>query len=265
MILEKTKFDFDDVTIIPEIISSIRYRSEVNPFMSLDNGEKYLPLMTAPMDTVINTNNSEIFKKNNILISYPRNVKGSFLSENSFISISLDQAKEMSQLSSNDKGYYIIDIANGHMEELYEITKKIVELRPNIQLIVGNIANPRTYKLFAELGIYGCRIGVGGGGACFIGGTKIAVNGGEIEIENITVNHKVLTHNLNYKEVLSTHIQECSELIQINDTISTNSHEYYVIHSTFITDLDDENIHKYAKFIKAEDLTSDYLIIGGGN
>jgi tRNA U38,U39,U40 pseudouridine synthase TruA len=53
-------FDFDDILIQPSESSTISSRKEINPY--LENG--FLPLMTAPMDTVIGENNFHLFQKN---------------------------------------------------------------------------------------------------------------------------------------------------------------------------------------------------------
>ena len=49
------KFDFDDILIQPAAISRIESRKQVDVFY--DNG--YLPLFTAPMDTVICSENKD--------------------------------------------------------------------------------------------------------------------------------------------------------------------------------------------------------------
>ena len=46
------KLDWNDISIVPEILSDISSRSEINPFL-----DGKLPLFTAPMDTVIDENN----------------------------------------------------------------------------------------------------------------------------------------------------------------------------------------------------------------
>ena len=52
------KFDFKDITLVPETISSISSRSEIDIYTDEGN----LPLMVSPMDTVIDLANSSLFK-----------------------------------------------------------------------------------------------------------------------------------------------------------------------------------------------------------
>ena len=52
----KRKFDFNDFALVPETISSINSRSEIDVEI---NG--MLPIMVSPMDTVINLDNFEEF------------------------------------------------------------------------------------------------------------------------------------------------------------------------------------------------------------
>ena len=50
--MQTPKFDWNDISIVPDCISSISSRKEVNPFYN-----DKLPLFTAPMDTVIDHSN----------------------------------------------------------------------------------------------------------------------------------------------------------------------------------------------------------------
>jgi len=164
---KEIKNDFDDFTLVPETISSVNSRKEVNAFIMI-NGEKFLPLMTAPMDTVINEENLDIFEKNKIITCLPRGENMYSYQENVFPSISLDDAKQLLTEECHEyTSYYCIDMANGHMEMLYDVVKELSDKRPDIKLIVGNIANPKTYNVFATFeNVWGIRVGIGGGGAC---------------------------------------------------------------------------------------------------
>ena len=161
------KFDFKDITLVPETITTISSRSQVN----ITNEDGKLPLIVSPMDTVIDGKNCKMFRDLGYEVCLPRGAE--FTLENSFISVSLDEFEklldwyEVEHISDGDL-HVLIDIANGHMERLYNLTSKFVELRknPNHKLIVGNVANPNTYKKFAELGVDYIRVGIGGGSGC---------------------------------------------------------------------------------------------------
>lgn len=156
--MKNIKFDFDDILIQPSAISKINSRREVNPLD--DNG--FLPLMTAPMDTVVSSKNYKKFLDEGINVVLPRGEKGD---ENCFESFSLKGIQEnFNSLYPNGK--YLIDVANGHMEDLLQVTKEIKEVYPSITLMVGNIANPKTYELLSNAGADYIRVGIGNGAGC---------------------------------------------------------------------------------------------------
>ena len=157
------KFDWNDITIIPDTLSTIASRSEINP---LQNGK--LPIFTAPMDMVIDENNISEFELNNINICLPRNVKfDSLKNDNYFYSYGLDEMIELFESGKELPKKVLIDVANGHMFKLWEISKRIKEkYGDSIELMVGNIANPDTYRKYCEIGVDWIRVGIGGGSAC---------------------------------------------------------------------------------------------------
>jgi IMP dehydrogenase/GMP reductase len=160
------KFDFKDITLVPETLSTISSRSEINIFT--ENGT--LPIIVSPMDTVVNHLNYERFLDNNLEVCLPR---GEFTYDNEvFTSISLYDFEVI--ISSHQKfeklpvhKKILIDIANGHMSKLYDLCKYFIEnIKTTHQLMIGNIANPTTYEKFAELGVDYIRVGIGGGSGC---------------------------------------------------------------------------------------------------
>ena len=152
------KFDFNDILIKAVKTSTIDSRKSINPF---HNG--FLPLITAPMDTVINQETEMMFIKNKVVPCLPRGDK----SIGGFESLSLDQMFEgWLNNSLNPNGKYLIDIANGHMEKLLVNTKLVKKRFPNIILMVGNVANPETYVMLSNAGADYVRIGIGNGGGC---------------------------------------------------------------------------------------------------
>lgn len=161
-------FDFDDILIQPDTLSTIRSRSQVNVRYF---GDK-LPIMTAPMDTVINDFNYHYFKNLGITPVLPRvkNTPNTRLSEEFFMSYSLDDFKRIfidETVYPKDKYYALIDVANGHMIDLYYLAKEAKQkYGKSLVLMVGNVANPNTFKQYESIGVDYVRIGIGNGNGC---------------------------------------------------------------------------------------------------
>jgi IMP dehydrogenase/GMP reductase len=160
----KNKFDFNDILIQPAKVSSINSRKDINPFY-----DGFLPLITAPMDTVINGKNKGIFENLKITPCLPRGE--AWVDFHSFTSYSLIEIENMclapDRVAFTKKtGYFLIDIANGHMEKMVITIKNFKKLFPKSKLMVGNIANPETYVELSNAGADYVRVGIGNGGGC---------------------------------------------------------------------------------------------------
>ena len=160
------KFDFKDITIVPEVISTIESRNIVN----LKTGEGYLPLFVSPMDTVVDENNYNRFLNLGFQVCMPR---GEYVNSDVFVSISLDEFESLlnyEDIFSEDEPpqKILVDIANGHMSKLHSLCKKFVELNSynKHKLMVGNIANPKTFEELSKIGVDYVRVGIGGGSGC---------------------------------------------------------------------------------------------------
>ena len=126
------KFDFKDITIIPETLSDINSRSEINVL----NSDGYLPLIVSPMDTVIDEHNAKYFNAYNMLTCLPR--KTYDVKSYSFKSISLDEFEWIIDFGVKSTSKYLVDIANGHMQKLYDLCKKYILLNGGENLMIGN-------------------------------------------------------------------------------------------------------------------------------
>lgn len=219
MINYNIKIDFDDLVIIPTESSKIKSRKEVNPFY--DNG--MLPLFTAPMDTVINLENHHLFKNNKINAILPRQKNYTYF--NDWHSIGLKEFEEFTNLKAEDIEYkLLVDIANGHMSQLVELTIKFKEKFKNSKLMLGNVANPETFRILSDAGADYVRIGIGNGGGC------------------------LTTQQTGIGYPLASLINECYE---ISRTLKN---------PTKI--VADGGIKKYSDIIKALALGADYVMIG---
>jgi len=162
--MERELFDFDDILLQPAILSEISTRKEINPYY-----DNHLPLMTAPMDTVISNRNALIFQDNKIVTIMPRNTKH-IIGIGDFDSYGLDEFIEKYLIVKRiieNCDYVLIDVANGHMKKLYDAAKQAKEFYGSkLSLMVGNVANPQTFLEYANIHVDYVRVGIGFGGGC---------------------------------------------------------------------------------------------------
>ena len=156
---------------------------------------------------------------------------------------------------------FCIDIAHGHsllMKRMIEFIKN--QNLKNVIIIAGNVATAYGAKQLKEWGADIIKVGIGPG--CFTPEMKIKTNKGLKCIKDIKNGDNVISHTGNYNEVISTikyNIDE--EIIEVNGIESTKRHEYYVIDKKDQQFVNDLNIHNYAKWVKAKDLTNNYLLV----
>lgn len=185
------KFDFDDILIEPAKTTSIHTRKDVDIYYDSEDFGIFskLPLIAAPMDTVVSSENYFDFIELGINVCLPRGEHlyfGENLSSKSqakinkvthitlgnrmvFESFSLIGFTKnfIAQKAKHYPKYVLIDIANGHMSDLIYVTKKARKFYGSTMiLMVGNVANPETYKLLSRAGADYVRIGIGNGGGC---------------------------------------------------------------------------------------------------
>ena len=171
-----SKLNYDDITIVPEVITDIESRKQCYPF----DKDGYLPIFASCMSSVVNDENYMAFTNNKIKVVIPwtlpivrrielakRNTDPGF-----FVAFSLNEVIELFLNNPAEVGVewkytnICIDLANGHMKKLLDTVKAIKEKCPEITIMTGNIANPKTYKLYDEAGVDYVRLSIGSGACC---------------------------------------------------------------------------------------------------
>lgn len=248
MILETKGYSYNDLTIIPEVISDVESRSQCNPFVSKDK----LPIFASPMASVVDDANYDTFINNYITPIIPRNIDIKIrilkMNEQKWVALSLREFEDLFITNYKDRieeighHYYIcVDIANGHMKSLYE---KCLQAKNNavkggykLTIMTGNIANPDTYKWIIEFNDnYGkiidyIRVGIGGGCGC------------------------ITTSNTSAHYPQASLINECYKIKDYWKTyISSRDIVPYIVA--------DGGIRNYDHVIKALALGADYVMIG---
>ena len=232
------KFDLNDILIEPAIISDITSRKDVNIYDA--NG--MLPIFTAPMFDVVSNDNHHKFVDNKIYSIIPRKPTGTYTmddfystTQNKWQAVGLE---DFNHFFNNDniyetytsKVWVLIDMANGHMKHLYDsVLSAKLRWGSKLVLMVGNIANPYTYKMFSAIGADCCRLSIGSGSACLTSvQTAIGYPMGSL-------------------------ISECAE---IRNELKESGEKHAKI-------IADGGISTYSDIIKSIALGADYVMMGG--
>lgn len=169
-------YSLDDVVLKPSTFTKIKSRQQCSPYVRehslLPGTNAKLPLFTAPMSCVIDADNFNKFKNVGINTIIPRNVHLNTrlnLADRTFVALGLDEFNKVFLNGSKwpKRVFICIDVANGHMQQLYDFAKRAKEIHGNnLVLMVGNIANPQTYIEYSRIGVDFVRFGIGSGNVC---------------------------------------------------------------------------------------------------
>lgn len=233
-------YGYNDVAIMPCVLSEIQHRIECDPF--LHNG--FLPIFASPMSCVVDENNFETFENNHIMPILPRNIpiniRKKFIADGKWVALSLSEfndiiLKQNDLITSNDNiKHVLIDVANGHMQILYQYCKLAKKKYGNlIQIMLGNIANPHTYDVAIDANVDYIRLNIGSGSAC-ITSSNTAIHFGAASLISET-------KKIQQKAIASGRVslEKCPKIIA------------------------DGGIRNYSDVIKALALGANYVMIGG--
>lgn len=151
------QFDFNDYVLV-QAAFGLNSRSDIEL--------EYIPIITAPMDTVVDTTNADKFREHGITVCLPRNVKIE-PNETDFISVGLNEFRGLLDGENNLDGKKIcIDVANGNMPLLHEMIKECKQKFPQSIIMSGNVASESAYLALSAAGCDYIRVGVGSGSGC---------------------------------------------------------------------------------------------------
>ena len=243
-------YTYNDIGIVPAIMSQIEHRSECNPFLVDEkDGSQLLPIFTAPMDSVVGIENYELYKTNHICPILPRTVnietRLEYARDGKWAAFSLkefetffcggDAAILMNNMGSKCK--VVIDTANGHMQKIYNLVRKSKKAYGrNIIIMTGNIANPQTYMMAALCGIDYIRLSIGTGMGC-ITSSNVGIHYG---IASLIADTRHIANSIRASCVINSYPQ-----------------------ATLPKIIADGGIRGYSDIIKALALGADYVMVGG--
>ncbi len=171
---------FDDVLLVPQH-SEITSRKNVSLKTSLRNLNLDIPIISAPMDTVTETDmavamsqlggmsvihrympiekQADMFKLAN-LSTHGGNVATSIGATGDF----LEDARKLYEAGSR---IILVDTANGHSSYAIRAVRALrAEFGDDLHIMAGNIATANGYAYLADAGADSVRVGIGGGSVC---------------------------------------------------------------------------------------------------
>lgn len=261
-------YSFEEVSLVPEVISTVKSRKEVNPFYSIVRQRgivtepvDILPIFVAPMTCILNKDNFDKFRSNSVVPIYPIWHNESFeermnIANGGWIAVTLEEFKHYFNDCRANKNvspeYYkiLIDCAQGHMKELYDCVRTAKkEYGDKLTVMIGNIANPKAYLECCKAGVDYVRVGIGGGSGC----TTSVQTGFHTSLPWLL--SKI--NKIKYDSYLRC---QCNSTYAAPYTFS----EYIATHPEYtITKIvADGGINSFSKAIKALALGADYVMMG---
>ena len=171
-------YSLDEVSIIPSTFTSVKSRKDI-----ITTYTSKLPIFVAPMTCLVDLINFSSFEDSKvipILPVYDINNKEffkqrlTFIQQSKWVALTLNEFEDTFcrnkwNLDKENLFNICIDTANGHLHDIYVATKYAKKSFPNLAIMVGNIANPKTYdeicKNYSD-SVQFIRVGIGGGSGC---------------------------------------------------------------------------------------------------
>jgi len=261
-IQEDVKLDFNDVLIKPKR-STLESRKDavlVRTFAFKHSKKKWagVPIIAANMD------HTGTYEMNKVLYDYAMLTAICKFTTyapvyNAIKTIGLDQ--NLDELDY-DLEWVCLDVANGYTERFMDFVEQMRqhEATKNSIIIAGNVCTPEATEQIILAGADIVKIGIGPG--CFAPSQKVKTKTGDKNIEDIEIGEDVLTHKNQYKKVTNTfQFNDKKTIMTINGIKCTPNHEFYVLHKKHRDYVNDDNIHEYAEWICAKNLTKEYLLL----
>lgn len=168
-------YSLDEICLTPAAESMIEHRSDV----IIHNTHNKLPLFTAPMHCVVDFESAKKFEEVGINTIIPRTIpwddRYEAIKDGKWVAVGFKEAEHLYEVWRGldvlgelpERIRICIDQADGHLNSLLKLCEKLKDLLgKHIKIMTGNIANPFTYKRYAEAGVDYIRCGIGGGSAC---------------------------------------------------------------------------------------------------
>lgn len=175
---ETDALDFKDVYIVPQY-TSVCSRSKVDTSLTIRNEIIDIPVISANMDTVTDGSMAAAMSRAGAIgaihrfMSIEDNVEHFMLAKESlgvsFVSVGVNEESKDRATALWNAGarYFIIDIAHGHSEMMFNMIDWMrVKFGQSVFIMAGNVATPEATKDLINWGVNAIKIGIGPGAVC---------------------------------------------------------------------------------------------------
>lgn len=147
------KYDLNDITLLPREVSDIFSRKEEVMTRHKDGS---LPICTNPKMSVVCDHNERVFKHNNVVRIQTQNKLP--ILEDTYKFLNLEEFLDVVLLGERVMKYLprvMINFDNGAFNSITKVIREVKTMYPNIEILVNNVRNPKTFKLLSEAGANG--------------------------------------------------------------------------------------------------------------
>lgn len=155
-----------------------------------------------------------------------------------------------------------IDVPNGYIPQVKQLVIDARNRYEDAFIMVGNVVTGDITEDLILSGANAVKVGIGGGCQCLLGDTMVHTKNGLKKMKEIQEGDEVLTHNGNYKKVLTKLCYTFhNEKININGVECTPEHKFLVINKSDKDNVNEENLMEYAYWVEACNLDEEKQLI----
>ena len=241
MLTDNLNYHLWSVAISPSPISSVDFPCKANPRYP----DGYLPIFTAPMSSVVTTENFRLFEQKGIHTILPRTTDILLRLQNMkdvFCAFTADEVKmhliDQNANRDNNTIHVCIDELNGNTTRICNLVKMLRDKYGKfIKIMVGNVGNAQTFKSLAIAGATYVRLGLG------------------------VSNESNLSDTLGIFTPMATLIDECRKICyELSDSYNNERNDYNNKNIPYI--IADGGMTLSGEINKALALGADYVMLG---
>jgi len=171
-------FDFDDVSLVPRIPSTLTHRTEAEPAVNFGPVRMTVPLIGSPMPDVCGVDMCRALGEHGALGILPRfqpvDEQAAELREvaaaggplAAALGVTGDYRDRFARIVESGCRIVCLDTANGAHEQVGHAIRWVRDQDPTIFLIAGNVATAETFRWLEDQGVDAVRVGIAGGSVC---------------------------------------------------------------------------------------------------